>query len=93
MGFPDGINRHDGNKPYPHPHVICIRCKIIVDPDLDSLDELKNEAALETNFNILSHGLDFFGICGNCMAETVEYIFSALFENYYHMIFFVDLNW
>jgi Fur family peroxide stress response transcriptional regulator len=69
LGFPDGSNRYDGNKPYPHPHVICIRCKKIVDPDLDSLDDIKKEVAAETNFKILNHRLDFFGICSNCMAE------------------------
>jgi Fur family peroxide stress response transcriptional regulator len=71
LGFPDGSNRYDGNKPYPHPHVICIKCKKIVDPELDSLDEMKNEVALETNFTILNHRLDFFGICSNCMTEKV----------------------
>jgi len=71
LGFPEGSNRYDGNKPYPHPHVICIKCKKIVDPDLDSLDEMKKEVALETNFKILNHRLDFFGICSNCMAEKV----------------------
>jgi Fur family transcriptional regulator, peroxide stress response regulator len=69
LGFPDGSNRYDGNKPYPHPHVICIKCKKIVDPDLDSLDEIKKEVALETNFKILNHRLDFFGICSDCMAN------------------------
>ncbi|MCG8636739.1 MAG: transcriptional repressor [Desulfobacterales bacterium] len=71
LGFPDGSNRYDGNKPFPHPHVICIRCKKIVDPDLDSLDSMKKEVAEETDFKILNHRLDFFGICSNCMAEKV----------------------
>ena len=71
LGFPDGSNRYDGNKPYPHPHVICIKCKKIVDPDLDSLDDMKKEVAAETNFKILNHRLDFFGICSNCMAKKV----------------------
>lgn len=70
LGFPDGSNRYDGNKPYPHPHIICIKCKKIVDPDLDSLDNLKKEVAEETGFKILHHRLDFFGICSNCMAEN-----------------------
>jgi Fur family transcriptional regulator, peroxide stress response regulator len=69
LGFPDGSNRYDGNKPYPHPHVICIKCKKIVDPDLDSLDSMKKEVALETDFKILNHRLDFFGICSNCLPE------------------------
>ena len=69
LGFPDGSNRYDGNKPFPHPHVVCIKCKKIVDPELDSLDEMKSEVAAETNFKILNHRLDFFGICGDCLAE------------------------
>jgi Fur family peroxide stress response transcriptional regulator len=46
LGFPDGSNRYDGNRPYPHPHVICIQCKKIVDPDLDSLNEMEKEVEL-----------------------------------------------
>ncbi|WP_300457545.1 transcriptional repressor [Desulfobacula sp.] len=71
LGFPDGSNRYDGNKPYPHPHVICIKCKKIVDSDLDSLEGLQKEVAAATNFKILNHRLDFFGICSNCMAKKV----------------------
>ncbi|MFK5952845.1 MAG: transcriptional repressor [Desulfobacterium sp.] len=69
LGFPDGSNRYDGNKPYPHPHVICIKCKKVVDSNLGSLDDLKDQVAIETNFKILNHRLDFFGICSNCMAK------------------------
>lgn len=69
LGFPDGNNRYDGHKPYPHPHVVCIKCKKIIDLDLESLDDMKEEVANETNYKILSHRLDFFGICGDCMAK------------------------
>jgi len=72
LGFPDGSNRYDGNKPYPHPHVICIKCKKIVDPHLESLDQMKKEVSSETNFKILNHRLDFFGICGDCLEENNE---------------------
>jgi len=69
LGFPDGSNRYDGNNPTPHPHAICIQCKKIVDPDLDSMDEIKKEVASETDFTILNHRLDFFGICSSCRSE------------------------
>jgi len=69
LGFPDGSNRYDGHRPYPHPHVICVKCKKILDPDLDSLDEMKKEVARATRFRILNHRLDFFGICSECMAK------------------------
>ena len=70
LGFPDGGNRYDGNKPYPHPHLICTQCKKIVDPDLHSLTEMTSELVLETGFKILNHRLDFFGICPDCQNNT-----------------------
>jgi Fur family peroxide stress response transcriptional regulator len=69
IAFPDGSNRYDGNKPFPHPHVICVRCKKIIDPDLGSLKDITAEVVDETGFDILSHRLDFFGICGDCKRE------------------------
>ena len=69
LGFPDGSNRYDGNRPYPHPHIICVKCKKILDLDLDSLDDMQHEIAEETDFKILNHRLDFFGICRNCSTE------------------------
>lgn len=68
LGFPDGSNRYDGNRPFPHPHVICVKCGKVVDPVLDSLDEMKKEVAQETQFAILTHRLDFFGICRHCQS-------------------------
>ncbi|MCU0601777.1 MAG: transcriptional repressor [Desulfobacterales bacterium] len=66
ISFPDGSNRYDGNKPYPHPHLICTRCKKIIDPDLSSLEELAKEVTAETGFQITTHRLDFFGLCREC---------------------------
>jgi len=67
--FLDGSNRYDGNKPDPHPHAICVKCRKIVDSDIGRLDEMKKEVESETNFKIMHHRLEFFGICGNCMSE------------------------
>jgi len=66
LGFPDGVNRYDGSKPYPHPHVICLRCNKIMDPELGSLEHLIKAAGKETGFRIFSHRLDFFGLCPEC---------------------------
>ena len=70
LGFPDGSNRYDGNKPFPHPHVICTRCRKIMDPELISLDELKDEISKKTGFRIQHHRLDFFGVCQECQEHT-----------------------
>jgi Fur family peroxide stress response transcriptional regulator len=66
ISFPDGSNRYDGNKPYPHPHLICTRCKKIIDPDLSSLEDLAKEVTKETGFQITTHRIDFFGLCREC---------------------------
>jgi Fur family peroxide stress response transcriptional regulator len=69
LGFPEGSNRYDGNKPYPHPHAICIKCKKIVDPDLSGLADMTSELKKETGFKIINHRLDFFGICPRCQKK------------------------
>lgn len=66
LGFPDGSNRYDGNKPWPHPHVICVHCKKIIDPDLVTLEAMTEEVARKTDFQIVSHSVEFFGICRDC---------------------------
>lgn len=68
LGFADGSNRYDGNKPYPHPHLVCTACGKIMDPDLESLEKMKTELAKATGYEVLTHRLDFFGICPNCQA-------------------------
>ncbi|MFC1856603.1 Fur family transcriptional regulator [Thermodesulfobacteriota bacterium] len=70
LGFPDGSNRYDGNQPYPHPHVICVKCKKIIDPDLITLKDMTAEVTDETGFKILTHRLDFFGVCPDCKGKT-----------------------
>ena len=69
LGFPDGSNRYDGNKPYPHPHVICTKCKKIIDPSLGSLKDLTKEVIKETGFQIQNHRVDFFGTCRDCQSR------------------------
>ncbi|MDZ7762234.1 MAG: transcriptional repressor [Desulfovermiculus sp.] len=73
LGFPDGSNRYDGNKPFPHPHVICIRCQKILDPDLESLQDMTAEVSAATGFEIMTHRLDFFGLCAECGKKGVSF--------------------
>jgi Fur family peroxide stress response transcriptional regulator len=70
LGFPEGSNRYDGSKPYPHPHLICTKCRKIMDPDLESLEGVTKELTSETGFQITSHRLDFFGICPDCQRKS-----------------------
>lgn len=69
LQFSDLGNRYDGNKPYPHPHVICTGCGEIVDPSLLDLDEITSKMMAETGFKIVAHRLDFYGICPDCQEK------------------------
>ncbi len=66
LGFPDGSNRYDGARPEPHPHIICTRCRKIMDPELSSIDHLSEEMKKKTGYAIEYHRMDFFGLCPAC---------------------------
>ena len=70
LGFADGSNRYDGNKPYPHPHLVCVQCKRIIDPKLSGFEDLTREVASASGFEILTHRLDFFGVCPQCQTAA-----------------------
>ncbi|MBU2547014.1 MAG: transcriptional repressor [Proteobacteria bacterium] len=66
LGFAHASSRYDGNKPYPHPHVICTRCGRVVDPEHTAMRELSRDVAIDTGFRITHHRLDFYGLCPDC---------------------------
>jgi Fur family transcriptional regulator, peroxide stress response regulator len=66
IGFASGSSRYDGRKPFPHPHIVCLRCNKIIDPELDTLHEMTKEITEESGFEIVTYRLDFFGICSEC---------------------------
>jgi len=66
LDFSGESNRYDGNRPYPHPHLICTKCNTVSDPNVDALGELSKELAKKTGYKIVNHRLDFFGICSRC---------------------------
>jgi len=59
-------SRYDGNKPYPHPHVICTKCGQILDPEFAALAEIAQAMAQQTGYQITHHQLNFFGLCPRC---------------------------
>jgi Fur family peroxide stress response transcriptional regulator len=72
LGFADDDNRYDGSRPYPHPHLICLRCRTIVDPDIGMDGDLVQEVEQASGFEIMSHRLDFFGLCPACQGGSEE---------------------
>jgi Fur family peroxide stress response transcriptional regulator len=62
-------SRYDGNKPYPHPHVICTKCGQILDPESAAVAEISQEMARQTGYQITHHQLNFFGLCPRCQKD------------------------
>ncbi len=69
IAFAGGGSRYDGRKPHPHPHIVCLQCGKIIDPELLSLGEMTREIAASSGFTITTFRLDFFGICPACRKE------------------------
>jgi Fur family peroxide stress response transcriptional regulator len=60
-------SHYDGNKPYPHPHLICTNCQTIMDGELDAaVKKIVQEVEKNFGFQIIKHQLDFYGICPDC---------------------------
>ena len=70
LEFSAGHNRYDGNKPFPHPHLLCVKCKGIIDLDLTSLSQMTQELAADKGYKILSHRFDIYGICQECQKKA-----------------------
>jgi Fur family transcriptional regulator, peroxide stress response regulator len=64
-------SHYDGNKPYPHPHLICTNCQTIMDGELDAaVKKIVQEVEKNFGFQIIKHQLDFYGICPDCQNNS-----------------------
>lgn len=70
LEFSDCSNRYDGNRPYPHTHLICLRCGAIQDPEQAELENLPQRIASHAGYRLVSHRFDIYGICPACQAAT-----------------------
>ncbi len=66
LNFASVGSRYDGNKPYPHPHVICDNCGQILDPEFEAVAGISQEIARQTGYKITHQQLNFFGLCPTC---------------------------
>jgi Fur family peroxide stress response transcriptional regulator len=72
LEFSGQPNRYDGIRPQPHPHVICIACGRIVDPESSDLGPFLTAVACETGFAIHTSRVDFFGTCPACRRRALN---------------------
>jgi Fur family peroxide stress response transcriptional regulator len=72
LGFADDSNRYDGGKPYPHTHLICVKCRDIIDPEVEGLEILPRQIAQRAGFQLVGHRFDIYGVCPRCQSEHNE---------------------
>ena len=70
LGFSGDSSRYNSNL-HPHPHLICIKCKEILDVDVevDVAGDLPQVVARRTGYRIVNHRFDFFGVCPRCQED------------------------
>ncbi len=59
-------SHYDGNKPFPHPHLICIGCSKIVDGEIGLAKGLVEKLEKASGYEIVRHQLNLFGYCPQC---------------------------
>lgn len=67
----DGAVRYESTEDHHH-HLICLKCKEMTRVDLPEKDEkriekLQSEFQDKSKFSFLTHSLEFFGLCIDCI--------------------------
>jgi Fur family peroxide stress response transcriptional regulator len=62
-----GDDRHyDGNRPNPHPHLICVQCNKITDGDIEIDLPSINKIEQTSGYKIVRSQINFYGLCPDC---------------------------
>lgn len=74
IDFGDGCARYELNTADPtvhhHHHLICVKCKKVIEFEEDLLDNLEATISKKSGFQILNHEVKFFGYCKDCQPDT-----------------------
>jgi Fur family ferric uptake transcriptional regulator len=71
--FDNGIilyeHRHLGQH---HDHMICTKCRKILEFEEDLIEQLQIKIAATHGFHMLQHKLEIYGICNNCIRKRIQ---------------------
>lgn len=63
-------SHYDGNRPQPHPHLICIKCNQIVDGEVSLEQEAIRKLEAVSGYTILRPQISLYGLCPDCKKES-----------------------
>lgn len=70
LEFSGAENRYDGNKPHPHLHLVCLKCRQIIDPEIAPLSHVSAQVAKTTGYQIVGQRFELYGICPQCQHKS-----------------------
>ena len=59
-------SHYDGNRPGPHPHLICMQCNKIIDGDLEFDPTTIRRLEETSGYQIVRPQITFYGLCPDC---------------------------
>lgn len=62
-------HRHLGQH---HDHMICTKCRKIIEFEEDLLEELQINIAAAKGFHMLQHKMEIYGICEECLKDRIQ---------------------
>lgn len=71
--FDNGVilyeHRHLGQH---HDHMICTKCRNIIEFEEDRIEQLQIKTAAAYGFHMLQHRMEIYGICSDCLQERIH---------------------
>ena len=62
-------SHYDGNRPEPHPHLICTKCNRIADGELHVTPDMIRQMENASGYQILRQQVMFYGLCPACRTQ------------------------
>ena len=69
LDFGEGASRFDFRTD-PHYHIFCLKCGKVEDVMIPFRGTVERAASKATGYKILSHTIQFKGICSSCLASS-----------------------
>lgn len=74
-GLIRGVSPHHGSARFetnsaPHHHLVCLRCKAIMDVPADDIGPIQLKRRAPAGFRIERYNVEMLGICGSCAKQT-----------------------
>ncbi len=53
-----------------HDHLVCVRCRKLIEFQYPAIDALQEVVAREHGFDLINHRLELLGVCADCRTPT-----------------------